>query len=144
MWCYWLPFPSMVNSEGPCELHTSPWFQLRPCWSSFTAQLLSLPAKHSLINTLHGNLHLRIRFPENPVYGRFFFFFCKIYINTKQKNELSLKSIFYFIHENLGKLSLFLLYNFSIAGWKIRNYWTCVSYVFLTLWSKTVREKSAA
>ena len=89
-------------------------------------------------NMLHVNLHLRIWFPENTVYGTVCFFFCKIYIDTKQKNQLSLKSIF--IHENLGKL-LLLLYNFSIASWKTRNYWTCVSYVFLTLWSKTVRKK---
>ena len=51
-----------------------------------------LPSEHSLINTLHVNLHLRTYFPENPIYGTVLLV-CKIY-KYKAKNELSLKSIF--------------------------------------------------
>ena len=72
--------------------------------------------------------------------AQFFFFFLQNLYKYKTKKLIKLEEYFYFIHENLGKL-LFLLYNFSIASWKTRNYWTCVSYVFFTLWSKTVRKK---
>lgn len=125
------PYFSMVSVEALLELFHSSTFSLCP---------LSTPwsTRYMLISISESDSQ------KTQFMAAFFFFFCKIYIGTKQNNELSLKSIFYFIHENLVKLSLFLLYNFSVASWKIRNYWTCVSYVFLTLWSKTVREKSSA